>query len=93
MPRRVAEDDWDEDGESDSWSYDEDDFSDSIDEGEDEATVSCPYCKSEIPEDTPRCPYCEQYISEEDAPPTAKPWWIIVGALLCLFVVFLWVIR
>jgi hypothetical protein len=54
-------------------------------------TVPCPYCRREIPEDTPRCPYCEQYISEEDAPPARKPWWLIVGALACLYAVYRWV--
>jgi hypothetical protein len=59
------------------------------DDGDD--TVPCPYCKRAIPEDTPRCPYCENYLSEEDVPPARKPWWIIVGALLCLYAVYRWI--
>ena len=70
MPRRVAEDDWDDDQ---------------------EPTVPCPYCQREIHEDAQRCPYCESYISAEDAPPARKPLWIIVGAILCLYVVYRWV--
>jgi hypothetical protein len=45
-----------------------------------------------------RCPpilglrtYCEHYISEEDAPPARKPWWIILGTLLCLYIVYRWI--
>ena len=82
MPRRVAEDeDWDDEGEEE---WDEED--------DDEPTVPCPYCKREIHEDAQRCPYCEHYISEEDAPPARKPWWIIVGALLCLYAVYRWIV-
>jgi hypothetical protein len=33
------------------------------------------------------------YISEEDAPPTRKRWWIVLGAVLCLIAVYLWVMR
>lgn len=61
--------------------------------GYDEATEPCPYCKKLIPEDTPHCPYCGHYISEEDAPPQQKPWWIIVGALACLVVVYFWIMH
>ena len=64
----------------DDWDNDEDD------------TVPCPYCRRPIPEDTPRCPYCEQYISEEDAAPQPKAWWIIVGALACFFLILLWIL-
>ena len=54
-------------------------------------TVPCPYCRREILEDSPRCPYCERYISAEDAPPGRKPWWLLVGAGLCLYAVYRWV--
>lgn len=64
---------------------------DGWDDGE-EPTVPCPYCKREVLEDAPRCPYCENYISEEDAAPARKPWWIIVGALLCLYAVYRWIV-
>ena len=29
--------------------------------------------------------------SEEDAPPVRKPLWIIVGTLLCIYVVYRWI--
>lgn len=67
---------------------DDDDYGD--DDGE--PLVPCPYCRREILEDVVRCPYCERYLSAEDAPPSRKPWWIIVGALLCLYVVYRWIV-
>jgi predicted nucleic acid-binding Zn ribbon protein len=81
MPRQS---DWD-----DEW----DDSSPVEDVDDDEPTVPCPYCSREIHEDSQRCPYCEQYISQEDARPSAKPWWLIAGVVLSLLVVCLWIIS
>ena len=86
MPRRFVEEDWDDD--DDEWALD-----DAGDEDEDDSTVPCPYCQRAIPEDTPRCPYCANYISEEDVPPARKPWWIIVGVLMCLYIIYQWVVH
>ena len=69
----------------DAWDDDED-----TDMGE-EDTIPCPYCKCQIHEDSQRCPYCENYISEEDRFPARKPWWIIVGTVLALYVVYRWI--
>jgi hypothetical protein len=44
------------------------------DEGFDDTTIPCPCCH-----ESPRYPHCGNYISEEDAPPGRKPWWIIAG--------------
>ena len=63
------------------------------DEADDDSTIPSPYCKREIHADTPRCPYCEQYISQEDPPSSHKPWWIIIGAGLCLYAAYLWITR
>jgi hypothetical protein len=60
----------------------EDDFSE---------TIECPHCGAEVYEEAERCPHCERYLSQEDAP-GRKPWWIIVGALLCLAVALTWAI-
>lgn len=80
MARRAAEDDeWD----------DEDDFDDPSD---DDDTIPCPYCQRPIHDDAQRCPYCENYISEEDGPRAAKPWWIVAGVILCLLVLYLWIV-
>jgi hypothetical protein len=68
--------------------YDSDDEpEDDYDDEDDEPTVPCPWCRREILEDSPRCPYCEKYISAEDAPPTPKPWWIIITAVVCLYLI------
>lgn len=70
----------------------EDSWGDDLSEDE-IPTETCPHCRRLIPEDAPRCPYCEQYVSEEDAPPARKPWWIVVGALLSLIVVYFWIVS
>lgn len=69
---------------------DEDVYDEYGDEDLDEPTVPCPYCSREIHEDAQRCPHCEQYISAEDAPARRKPWWILIGVALCLYVVYRW---
>jgi hypothetical protein len=66
-----------------SWDEDEQDGDD---------TVPCPYCRKAVYEDAERCPYCGNYLSQEDAPPAPKPWWIILGALGVLAVVAMWVL-
>ena len=89
MPvRRDHHNDWENnDWENDDW----EDESPSDEGDDDDDTMPCPYCKRPIYEDAPRCPYCEHYLSDEDAPPVRKPWWIIAGALICLLVIYLWV--
>lgn len=78
MARRTMEEDWDEDGDAD--------------DGDDD-TIPCPYCRRHIHEDSVRCPHCENYLSEEDdhETPRKKPWWIIIGVLLCFVVFYLWI--
>ncbi|MDG3007227.1 zinc ribbon domain-containing protein [Paludisphaera mucosa] len=75
MPR------WDDDDDE------EEDWDDGPDDDEDE-NAPCPYCGREIHEDSPRCPSCGSYISREDAPSARKPWWIILGAIACLYAVY-----
>ena len=62
--------------------WDDDSDWDSTDD--EETTIPCPHCGREIYEDSQRCPYCENYLSSEDAPPKAQPWWIAVAVILCL---------
>jgi hypothetical protein len=85
MPRwREPEDDdpgLSADPEDEDWP-DEDD--------NDEPTIPCPHCRREVLEDAERCPYCEHYLSREDAPPQRKPWWVVVGVIACLYVVYRW---
>jgi hypothetical protein len=59
----------------------------------DKSTIPCPYCRREIHEQSQRCPCCEQYISQEDAPPGRKPWWLIAGVVACLYVVYRWITK
>jgi len=73
------------------WAQDDDEIHDP-DDDEDEPTVPCPYCRREMHEDSPRCPHCGNYVSREDAPPSRKPWWIIIGGLLALYAVYRWVV-
>lgn len=82
MPLRdEIDDDWDEDFDADA-DYGDDD---------EEPTLPCPYCRAEIHEDAQRCSHCGEYISEEDIRPTArKPWWIIVGALAVMYLIYRW---
>ena len=75
----------------DDW-YEEPDDEEPEDEEDDEPTVPCPYCKRPIHEDSQRCPYCEKYISAEDAPAGRKPWWIVAGVVVCLYIVFRWIV-
>jgi hypothetical protein len=56
-------------------------------------TIPCPYCGEDVYEDAERCPHCANYLSREDAPPRARPWWIILGALGVLAVVAMWVLS
>ena len=65
---------------------------DGEDEGDDEDdTIPCPYCRRPVYEDAERCPHCENYLSREDAPPGLKPWWIVLGLLVCLAIALGWV--
>lgn len=76
------------------WDVDDDEWEDQDDlpTDDDEPTMPCPYCRSEIHEDSVRCPHCEHYISSEDAPPTRKPWWMVLGVVVCLYLIYRWTI-
>jgi hypothetical protein len=91
MPRRVAtEDDWEDDG--DGWTPDDDEEWVPEEDDEDE-TVPCPHCAEPVHDQAERCPTCGWYISEEDARPSRRPGWIILGITLAAVAVYLWVFR
>ncbi len=86
MVRRQFEEDdaeWD-DGES-SW---DEDREDDVDGDDADDTIPCPHCRRQIHEDAQRCPYCETYLSEEDTVSSSKPWWVVLGAILCLYAMY-----
>jgi len=83
MPHQTDEQDWD-----DEYDAEEGDFGDPSD---DEPTVACPYCGHEIHEDAYRCSSCENYLSKEDSPPARKSWFIIVGTIVTLLIVYWWI--
>jgi len=87
MHRRFSADDaWDDDAsEADDFGVDPSDA--------DEPTMQCPYCHREIFEDSPQCPHCGQYIVEDDLASGGKPWWIVVGVLLCLAAILVWIVS
>ncbi|MDZ4781426.1 MAG: hypothetical protein SGJ19_14340 [Planctomycetia bacterium] len=81
MPSR-----WDDEDDAE---YDE--YDDDIDtEDDEEPMVPCPYCRREIHEEAEQCPYCEQYISAVDSPPSKKPWWLLIGVVVCLYIIYRW---
>jgi hypothetical protein len=61
------------------------------DQEEDDDTIPCPYCRRPVYEDAERCPHCENYLSREDAPAGIKPWWIVIGLLVCLAIAVGWI--
>jgi len=91
MPKRVdTDDDWEDDNSDEEWVPDEEE--EYVPENEDdEDTTPCPHCQEAIHQQSEQCPHCGNYISEEETPPKRTPWWIVIGALLCLFAVYLWI--
>lgn len=92
MPRRTdIDDEWDD--EADDFEPDTDEQFDASENDDDDDTVPCPYCNRPIYEGAERCPFCEHYISEEDSPAQAKPWWIGIGLLACFLIVLMWILS
>ena len=51
----------------------------------------CPHCRKLISEEAARCPHCGEYINPADAP-LARPWWIVIVAILVLMLAgLLWI--
>jgi tRNA(Ile2) C34 agmatinyltransferase TiaS len=86
LHRGEFDEEWEDEAE-----LEEDNAVEALDDG-DEPTVSCPYCRERIHEDAQRCPHCGTYISEEDRPIAPKPWWLLAGVVVCLYLVYRWTI-
>ena len=56
-------------------------------------TVPCPFCKQPVYDNAEWCPHCRNYLFYEGEPPQAKPWWLILGVVVCLLVVLYWILR
>jgi len=54
-------------------------------------TGPCPFCRQPIWEEAESCEHCGRYVSASDRN-AAKPWWILLGFLLCLAAILLWVL-
>jgi predicted nucleic acid-binding Zn ribbon protein len=81
--RDETDEDWSDD-------YDTDDGGE--DDEASEPTAPCPYCGAEIHEDAQRCPQCGQYISAEDSPVARQRWWIVLGAIAVMYIVYRWTV-
>ncbi len=60
---------------------------------DDDPTVACPHCGEEVYDDAEQCPACGRYLSREDAPAAARPWWIVIGVAVCLVIVVAWALA
>lgn len=58
----------------------------------DDGCMPCPYCRAQIHEESERCPSCGRYFSEEDTA-SDKPWWFLIGVLVCLAISVFWVLT
>ena len=85
MPRHA--DDFDADDEFEENIDDGSDAGDSAvdDDDDDEPTIPCPFCKAVIWEDAPRCPRCGNELGGVDMPAPRRPWWVLITALLLLY--------
>lgn len=82
MPRPSA---WDDDDDDRDWSPD-DAEEETLDVDDDsEPTFPCPSCRRLIYEEADACPYCGEYLSLGDRyGGQARPWWVLVGAIVAL---------
>ncbi len=69
---------------------DEDEFPDPDDDLD--QLDACPHCRSAVFDDAVRCPFCGYYLSREDRP-ARKSWVIVTGAVVCLAIVLMWILR
>lgn len=69
-----------------------DDWDEETDDGDDDdAYIDCPNCGHAMLEDAGYCPSCEQWITSEGTPRASRPWWVMIGAAVCLLIVLTWI--
>jgi predicted nucleic acid-binding Zn ribbon protein len=56
-------------------------------------TLPCPYCGKPVYDGAEQCPRCGNYLSAEERPVQKKPLWIVIAAVVCLIIIFLWILR
>jgi hypothetical protein len=56
----------------------------------DPGLMPCPFCLAVIFVESERCPACGRYLSENNQP-GPRPWWIVLGILVCLAMAIYWI--
>ena len=52
--------------------------------------IPCPSCSELIYDDAPQCNYCGEYVTHSSSPFSGRPnWWIAIGVLGIVSVLFL----
>ena len=54
--------------------------------------LPCPYCLAVLYEESTRCSHCGMLLSQ-DGISSRKPWWVILGVLICLAVSIYWILA
>ena len=75
-----------DDTEWDDAEFDDSEFDD------DEPTIECSECGSEMLEIAHQCPRCGEIPTREFRPTTSQPRWVIFTALVCLGMLFWWLL-
>jgi hypothetical protein len=86
---RVTESDGADD-ENEFEEFEDDEFDGAQDDADDSGGLTpCPQCGRKIHEEAQKCEFCGQYATPEFAP-WRRPWWLVVGVVICLFTIYLW---
>lgn len=84
------DDDWWRRGKS---PHDDESWDDNVDDTDD-TYPRCPACGAELFDDElVSCPSCGTYLSQEDAPPARHPGWVIVTAIVLVFLSLYWLAK
>jgi hypothetical protein len=83
---QVADDDEEDDdlSDPDASDMDPDDEDEDYSVNSETSTDTCPHCGAQVYEDAEQCPVCGQYITDENAPRTSHPRWVVWTAVVLL---------